>query len=72
MKRENVAWIIPLGSRFDHCYFHISRFTFHVSSRHAFFLLQPLCDVPIAVIDVETTGLSAEYGDRDRSWHCPA
>jgi DNA polymerase-3 subunit alpha (Gram-positive type) len=29
-----------------------------------FSLLQPLIDIPIAVIDVETTGASAEFGDR--------
>jgi DNA polymerase III epsilon subunit family exonuclease len=29
-----------------------------------FSLLQPLRDIPIAVVDVETTGASADYGDR--------
>jgi DNA polymerase III epsilon subunit family exonuclease len=27
-------------------------------------LLDPLCSIPIAVVDVETTGASAEFGDR--------
>src|SRR5829696_5283093 len=30
----------------------------------AFSLLQPLCDTPIAVLDVETTGASADFGHR--------
>jgi DNA polymerase III epsilon subunit family exonuclease len=30
----------------------------------AFSLLQSLCEVPIAVVDVETTGASAQHGDR--------
>src|SRR3954453_3240224 len=27
-------------------------------------LLQPLCGIPLAFLDVETTGASAEFGDR--------
>src|ERR1700709_789180 len=30
----------------------------------AFSLLQPLVELPVAVIDVETTGASADWGDR--------
>jgi DNA polymerase III epsilon subunit family exonuclease len=30
----------------------------------AFSLVQPLCDLPIAVLDVETTGASADFGHR--------
>lgn len=30
----------------------------------AFSLIQPLCEVPIAVLDVETTGASADFGHR--------
>src|SRR6478735_10604551 len=30
----------------------------------AFSLVQPLCDTPIAVLDVETTGASADFGHR--------
>src|SRR3954452_2775546 len=35
-----------------------------VESRFSFSLLQSLHDTPIAVVDVETTGASAEWGDR--------
>ncbi len=37
---------------------------FTTESTMSFSLLQPLCDIPLAVVDVETTGASAEYGDR--------
>jgi DNA polymerase III epsilon subunit family exonuclease len=30
----------------------------------AFSLLQPLCDIPLAVVDVETTGASADFGHK--------
>ena len=30
----------------------------------SFSLLQPLCDIPLAIVDLETTGASSDFGHR--------
>jgi DNA polymerase III epsilon subunit family exonuclease len=44
--------------------FSIHRSAFIISAQMPISLLQPLSQIPIAVVDVETTGASADWGDR--------